>query len=279
MPRIILSIYAVVALATLVGWTQAATITVCPNGCEYSNLQAAIDSASPGDTIDVQGGIYCDPMIGTKKISLKRSGGIIRTPCTGTEALDWENLKNPHPPKLQYSDDFSNCQIRYTTIGNDPNIYCRDGKLNLVVPNSETNKFVIDPTNITLKNFILEVEATQAAGPDDNDYGVILRRVDDNNFYRFKISGTGYYGFDEMKDGQWFNLAPLKKSTAIHTGNATNLIKAECNGYEFTFYVNGVKLENFNNVLFKSGKAGLIAGTRSIGGVHITFDNLKIWAI
>ena len=67
MPRIILSIYAVVALATLVGWTQAATITVCPNGCEYSNLQAAIDSASPGDTIDVQGGIYCDPMIGTKK--------------------------------------------------------------------------------------------------------------------------------------------------------------------------------------------------------------------
>ena len=57
-------IYILITILLLVGSTQAATLTVCPTGCEYSDLQAAIDSASFGDTIDVQGGIYCDPMIG-----------------------------------------------------------------------------------------------------------------------------------------------------------------------------------------------------------------------
>jgi hypothetical protein len=38
------------------GSAAAATLTVCASGCDYSDLQAAIDAASPGDTIRVRAG-------------------------------------------------------------------------------------------------------------------------------------------------------------------------------------------------------------------------------
>jgi parallel beta-helix repeat protein len=37
---------------------QAAVISVCPLGCNYTSIQAAINAASPGDTIQVQSGVY-----------------------------------------------------------------------------------------------------------------------------------------------------------------------------------------------------------------------------
>src|SRR3989338_11173587 len=37
---------------------QAATITVCPSGCYYTIIQAAINNSAIGDTIVVQNGTY-----------------------------------------------------------------------------------------------------------------------------------------------------------------------------------------------------------------------------
>jgi pectin methylesterase-like acyl-CoA thioesterase len=38
--------------------TRGSTLTVCPGGCEYSSIQAAVDAASPGDIVKVQSGTY-----------------------------------------------------------------------------------------------------------------------------------------------------------------------------------------------------------------------------
>ena len=34
----------------------------------------------------------------------------------------------------------------------------------------------------------------QERGPDDNDFGIICRYIDDNQFYYAIISSDGYYG-------------------------------------------------------------------------------------
>jgi len=44
---------------------------VCPDGCEYASIQAAIDSASPDDEIMVESGIYAENLITGKAVMLQ----------------------------------------------------------------------------------------------------------------------------------------------------------------------------------------------------------------
>ena len=53
----------------------AATITTCPNQCGgYSNVQAAINEAGPGDTVALEPGVYRESIVLNKSITLVGSG-------------------------------------------------------------------------------------------------------------------------------------------------------------------------------------------------------------
>ncbi len=64
---------AVVALVLLAGGASAATLTVCPSGCVYSSIQAAINAASAEDTILVQSGTYYENVNINKRLILRGS--------------------------------------------------------------------------------------------------------------------------------------------------------------------------------------------------------------
>lgn len=53
------------------GVAQAATITVCPCGCEYASIQAAIDAADLGGTIEVHNGTYYENVNVNKQLILR----------------------------------------------------------------------------------------------------------------------------------------------------------------------------------------------------------------
>ena len=57
-----------------VGCASAATYTVCPSGCNYSSIQAAIEAADPGDTIEVHSGTYYENVDVTKQLILRGVG-------------------------------------------------------------------------------------------------------------------------------------------------------------------------------------------------------------
>jgi parallel beta-helix repeat protein len=56
---------------------NATNLTVCPSGCEYSNIQKAINAASSGDTILVQSGTYFENVKVNKKLTLRGIGNPI----------------------------------------------------------------------------------------------------------------------------------------------------------------------------------------------------------
>lgn len=108
-----------------------------------------------------------------------------------------------------------------------------------------------------------------------------MRKVDWNNYYLFAISGDGYYCVSKLLNNTWTPTSwNWKKSGAIHTGNATNLIRVVSDGDKFSFYVNNIGVEDYADGSFSSGMIGLAAGTLyTPGAATIGFDNLRIWEI
>jgi parallel beta-helix repeat protein len=54
----LIAIFVVVGMLAVAPAAQAATITVCTSGCDHTTIQAAINAASAGDTINVAAGTY-----------------------------------------------------------------------------------------------------------------------------------------------------------------------------------------------------------------------------
>ncbi len=126
----------------------------------------------------------------------------------------------------------------------------------------------------------IAVEATQVGGPDDNEYGVLVRMQDPDHFYRFSISGDGYYLVSKYDDGEWVALSDDWSSPpdpdAIRLGAATNLLEVICQGATMTFVVNGVQLVQVENGAYSRGDIGLYAGSFFEPGVEVHFDNLRV---
>lgn len=183
--------------------------------------------------------------------------------------------------RLLYLNDFSSSLpiVSPRDYKKEYNAACKTGRLHITVLKDAYVAAVALPKGTVFGDFTISVEAAKESGPDDGDYGVILRQIDDNNYYRFRISGDGYYGFDKLQNGNWMELVPLNKSDAIHKGKASNLIKVDCNGNRFAFSVNGAKLGEVTDDSFAYGGIGLEVGTHSAGNVHASFDNMKVWEL
>jgi hypothetical protein len=139
-----------------------------------------------------------------------------------------------------------------------------------------------------LADFHLTVEAAQVAGPDDNEYGVLVRMKDADHFYCFSISGDGYYQISKFDDEGRHLLVGVDEqrkgvggdwtlSEAIRVGTVTNTLEVVCQDSTMTFSVNGVPLDRVEDASYGRGGVGLYAGSfREPDAVEIRFDNLSI---
>jgi hypothetical protein len=313
----------IIAVLLLIGSAQAVTLTVCPSGCSYTNIQASMDAANPGDIIEVHGGEY-DVVVMNKDVTLKgiSSGGVKPTievmylcghresSASGftfsvllfgspisKQSKATENLSKPivaptsvapiesisssyeQNHKLSHFESFSHTQpvVYPPGYNREYTAVYKSGRFHINVPKTNYIAIVDQTGGAVFSDFTIEFDAAQEEGPNDGDYGIVFRHVDENNYYRFRLSSDGYYGFDKLQNGNRVDLIPLTKSKDILSERATNHIKVDCYGSRFTFNVNGISLGSFNDSSFSYGGIGLEVGTHSIGGVHASFDNLKVW--
>jgi hypothetical protein len=178
---------------------------------------------------------------------------------------------------LPYADDFSNPASGWKTV-DDPSVKIayQDGSLQFMIPELDTLAWSV-PTDKRFGDFVLDVDATQIAGPNDNSYGVIFRYVDDRNFYRLDISGDGYFAVFKYKDGKWTKVQDYAETPAVKQGAATNHLQVIAKGNQFTFNVNDQLVKTFSDSDFPNGNIGVTAGALfDSADVHIAFDNLRV---
>ena len=178
--------------------------------------------------------------------------------------------------QLPWSDDFSDPAGGWQAESDaSAEVRCYEGVMSLLV--KVPNRLAWASAGREFSDFRLAVEATQVAGPDDNEYGVLVRMRDADHFYRFSISGDGYYLVSKYDGGAWEVLnGDWTSSDAIHLGAVTNLLEVVCQGATMTFLVNGVTLTQVEDSSYSRGDIGLYAGSFFEPGVEIHFDNLTV---
>ncbi len=179
---------------------------------------------------------------------------------------------------LPFRDDFGDPNSGWTTTDTDPlRIAYQDGALHFVINTLDSTVWAVAGKNAG--DFILDVDAAQIDGPDDNHYGVIVRYADDENFYRLDVSGDGFFSVSHYKDGAWLKPMPIDwtASAAIQQGATTNHLRVIAEGPQLTLVVNGTTVGQIEDADILVGDVGLTAGTFfDQAGVHVAFDNFAV---
>lgn len=176
-----------------------------------------------------------------------------------------------------FQDDFTKPASGWTTWKQDVSeAYYQDGQFHIVI-----NEPHYDYWSRPGKRFTdtqIEVDALKVSGPDDNDFGILCRYRNADNFYGFFYTSDGYYGIVRIEDGKYQVISSdqMQYSEEIARGNAANHLRGDCVGNVLTLYVNGKRLAEARDDHFKSGEVGLLAGSYDKPDVHIQFDNFTV---
>ena len=187
------------------------------------------------------------------------------TPITqGGEVLFWDDFSNPDSGWDRFSSDEG-----LTDYYNDAY---------KILVNKDTHFFWANP----YQNFddqIIEVEATVISTSTDNQYGIVCRHLDVDNWYALVISSDGYAAIRKRYQGNELEfIADWVQSPTIHLGDSTNNLRAECIGPRLAFYVNGMLAIEVIDADISTGDAGLLAGTFEAPSIEVLFDNFQVSA-
>ena len=181
-------------------------------------------------------------------------------------------------PLPDFSDDFSDPNSGWDRVNNADRITdYQDGvyRIWLRQPNSD----VWANPGLDAGNVIVEVDTYWGSGSYDNDFGVICRYQNTNNFYFAAISSDGYAAIIYMRNGSYEILGAdaMQAYSAIIQGDALNHLRFDCVGNSLTLYANAELLISVNHNALSRGDVGLIAGTFDQGGVGILFDKFVVY--
>ena len=189
---------------------------------------------------------------------------------TSTQPADSNNIL--------FEDDFSNPNSGWDRPNSDDVITDYEGGQYHIQIN-RPDFFVFTNPYRTFNDVRVEVKAGLVSGNTDNNFGVICRFVDSNDFYAGLISSDGFYGIFKVKGGEYnlLGMESMGSSAVIKGGSEINLIRLDCIGNNIELFVNGVQIDMRQDTEFTAGDVGLIAGAYRNAGTHIAFDNFIVY--
>lgn len=139
---------------------------------------------------------------------------------------------------ILYQTTFEEDAVDSWTIVNDGTLqtFISDGQL-IVDVNSFGDRSGFSDLNLLFDDFVLQVDTSKVAGPDDNGIFVVFRLQDVNNYNRFDISSDGFYALTTSRDGILETVSEFHVEPSIQA-EGINTIRIIAVGNEFQFFVN-----------------------------------------
>ena len=183
------------------------------------------------------------------------------------------------PSNILFSDDFSNTDNKWDQVTESTRSSDYYNNAYRITVNDTNSDAWANPGSESFTDVQIEVDATKNSGPDDNDFGIICRYTDVDQFYYGVVSSDGYYGIMKMtRDGGMpIGSDSLLESDKIIQGDASNHIRFDCVGSTLTLYVNSTQVDQQTDSTYTTGNVGLIAGTFDTAGTDVLFDNLFVY--
>jgi Tol biopolymer transport system component len=189
-------------------------------------------------------------------------------------------LSGPMLTPLPFEEDFSDPrsgweagESAYGSVGYRDGVY--------YVISLQHGHTVFGLANRLFGDMVIELDATQVSAPpnNNNDYGVVCRAQPDGSGYFLLTTGDQYFGiWKRTSSGEYESLVPWTKSDVIRPGNATNHIRAVCDGPTLQLYVNGELLGDTTDSSYTQGDIALEAETYEEEPTEVHFDNLLVTA-
>lgn len=129
-----------------------------------------------------------------------------------------------------------------------------------------------------LKDFYLEetLKPETCAGMDR--FGVVFRAQQGTNAYLLGVNCDGQYSFYRFDGSTFTTIIDWKNSQAIHKGpNQTNRLGVMAKGDQFTFYANGVKLDEAKDTTYAEGSFGIFITSAVTPNFTVDADEADYW--
>ncbi len=197
--------------------------------------------------------------------------------CSMLPAGDGGSQSPPLPENVLFQDDFSDPSSGWDRVSEAEGITdYYDGVYRIFV--NTINQDVFSNPGLSFSDVRIEVDTAKVGGSDDNDFGVVCRFQDLDNFYFFIISSDGYYGIGKVFEGVQTLIGGefMLPSEVIRQGDTTNHMRADCIGSRLSLYINDEYLAQYEDQDLVTGDVGLMAGTIVSPGTDIHFDNFKV---
>ncbi len=235
------------------------------NGVQVATLT---DDTFSGGNIGVIASSYSEP-----NVQIEFDDVLVRVPGGEHQVVDVPPVETGTAVVLQ--DDFSTIDENWNLESSDTvQRGISDGEFYLKIDDVNTDGWSTYP--LALEDVSISVDARKTAGPDVNDYGVMCRYQDPDNYYFLQLGSDGTYAISRYLDGEFTALVDWTSSPAVKTGAETNHIRATCVGNLLSLYANDELLATVEDDTLTAGKIALAAGTYDDSGVQINFDNLEV---
>ena len=128
-----------------------------------------------------------------------------------------------------------------------------------------------------LRDVNVEVQMRLVDGyAEDSSMGVLCRQSG-QNYYLFEINNAGQSRIRKYTEAEgWENLTDWEYGDSIQP-NIWNTIYIECFGKDLIMTVNDVLVARAMDASLTSGDVGLAAGAIPTAGLHVEFDDFKLW--
>jgi hypothetical protein len=150
-------------------------------------------------------------------------------------------------------------------LGDDDNDYAtmnweiEDGVYTWSIDSKQGLNWYIHPEIDSYSDFIVSVDVRHVfSSQNDDDAGLLIRRMNDSNFCNFMVDEAGDYTFQCLVGGEWDIVLDWTYTDAFNPGDVNNLA-VQGIGSHFIFVINNVVVDEVDFDKIQRGRFGLAA--------------------